>query len=625
MSVLNEQGLSRLWGKIENNVKAAVQAEANARAEVDRGLREDLTELRNDFDEYQPPAYELVAEKHNPTAETGFIGLYNDYMGGAAPLAAAPDNGLAAFLVDGIHDGENLYKLQAEKALQDAEGHDIVTTYATKAALAEQIAALDGNITGNTGFVETISQTDGIVTATRRALKAEDIPSHKSATTDFGVGDAGNYGHLKLSDVFTVSGNTVTADNSNTNNGTAATPAAVKTAYDLAASNKSAIDEINNASTGILAQAKTYTDTELKAYSTTEDIAKTYETQEHVVEEIERVEGLISTEVEERAGADNLLQSQLDVLNGITVTDTEGDRGKSIRAISQEEVAKIVDNAPDKFDTLKEIAEWIGTDTAGAADIATDLLDVRKEVYGTNDGETPAEGKSRIDLLEEEVDDFKAEFASEINDISFVDINFEGSTSAAPNPVNADTLGGKPPEYYLSGGALEPTGVTAGTYGSYTSQPTHYYIPNITVDEYGRITEASQSLLSLASDKSNGLMTNSMYNYIYNNSSIVNTTFTSSYKNPTTKFTSYCQTSSMTIDSTTIYCPKVLAAYAYIYIDSEKSTKYWVPIKYYATGAISSASIKCEIPTEYDEYNDTTSTDTIYAIITVRPYYVSGH
>lgn len=29
-----------------------------------------------------------------------------------------------------------------------------------------------------------------------------------------------------------------------------------------------------------------------------------------------------------------------------------------------------------------------------------------------------------------------------INDLSYIDINLEGSTSASPNPVNADTLGG---------------------------------------------------------------------------------------------------------------------------------------------------------------------------------------
>lgn len=171
----------------------------------------------------------------------------------------------------------------------------------------------------------------------------------------------------------------------------------------------------------------------------------------------------------------------------------------------------------------------------------------------------------------------------------------------------------------------EPSGVTAGTYGQYNSSGPSYYIPNVTVDEYGRVTEASQSYLGTASSKSGGLLDTVMYNYIYNNTSIYCTTVKRTYKNPSSLTTSYCQMTSTTIDSTTVYFPKVLAAYAYIYIDSTKSKKYWVPIKYYATGTASSASITFEIPTEYDEYNDTTSTSVAYAVLCVRPYAVSGH
>lgn len=40
------------------------------------------------------------------------------------------------------------------------------------------------------------------------------------------------------------------------------------------------------------------------------------------------------------------------------------DVGKSMRDISQEEVLKVIDNAPEAFDTLKEIADWITTNTS---------------------------------------------------------------------------------------------------------------------------------------------------------------------------------------------------------------------------------------------------------------------
>ena len=49
------------------------------------------------------------------------------------------------------------------------------------------------------------------------------------------------------------------------------------------------------------------------------------------------------------------------------------DASKSARAIAAEEVAKIVDGADASFDTLKEIADWILSDTTGAAKMANDI------------------------------------------------------------------------------------------------------------------------------------------------------------------------------------------------------------------------------------------------------------
>lgn len=49
------------------------------------------------------------------------------------------------------------------------------------------------------------------------------------------------------------------------------------------------------------------------------------------------------------------------------------DTGKSVRTISSEEVAKIVAGADKSYDTLKEIADWILSDTTGAAKMANDI------------------------------------------------------------------------------------------------------------------------------------------------------------------------------------------------------------------------------------------------------------
>ena len=65
--------------------------------------------------------------------------------------------------------------------------------------------------------------------------------SHASSATTYGAGDGSNYGHVKLSDS--------TTSISGTSDGVAATPAAVKTAYDLAAS-KSTLPSVTTTDNG---------------------------------------------------------------------------------------------------------------------------------------------------------------------------------------------------------------------------------------------------------------------------------------------------------------------------------------------------------------------------------------
>lgn len=69
------------------------------------------------------------------------------------------------------------------------------------------------------------------------------------------------------------------------------------------------------------------------------------------------------------------LQTLIDGKAEQTTVDTliGEDTGKSVRSISAEEVAKIVAGAPESFDTLKEIADWIQSDTTGAAKMSNDI------------------------------------------------------------------------------------------------------------------------------------------------------------------------------------------------------------------------------------------------------------
>lgn len=53
------------------------------------------------------------------------------------------------------------------------------------------------------------------------------------------------------------------------------------------------------------------------------------------------------------------------------------DTNKSVRTIAAEETAKIVAGADEKYDTLKEIADWIKSDTTGAAEMANDITEMQ--------------------------------------------------------------------------------------------------------------------------------------------------------------------------------------------------------------------------------------------------------
>ena len=71
---------------------------------------------------------------------------------------------------------------------------------------------------------------------------------------------------------------------------------------------------------------------------------------------------------------------------GILIGEVEGDDTKSVRTISAEEVAKIVAGADANFDTLKEIADWIKSDTTGAAKMANDIAQNTSDIKTINDG-----------------------------------------------------------------------------------------------------------------------------------------------------------------------------------------------------------------------------------------------
>ena len=76
---------------------------------------------------------------------------------------------------------------------------------------------------------------------------------------------------------------------------------------------------------------------------------------------------------------------------GVLVGSVTGDNTKSARTIAHEEVAKIVDSAPDSFDTLKEIAAWIsdhGNDALAMQNAITALQNVVAGIGGEGEKAT---------------------------------------------------------------------------------------------------------------------------------------------------------------------------------------------------------------------------------------------
>lgn len=121
----------------------------------------------------------------------------------------------------------------------------------------------------------------------------------------------------------------------------------------------------NSAKADAISSAKTYTDATIEGLN----LASTYEakgTAQNLINGLKLAETYASKEVE----------SKISTLVG-------EDTGKSVRSVSAEEVAKIVNGADTRYDTLKEIADWIISDTTGSAQMANDISALKAISAGT--------------------------------------------------------------------------------------------------------------------------------------------------------------------------------------------------------------------------------------------------
>lgn len=175
--------------------------------------------------------------------------------------------------------------------------------------------------------------------------------------------------------------------------------AKIKEAKDLADTNKTAINAINNADTGILAQAKTYTDTkaakvDAKVTAVNEKIGEVTEgkTVIEMIHDIVDAGGYDDTAVKASIKANT---DAIAVLNGGET------KAGSVKKQVADAVASIVKGAPEAYDTLVEISDWISTHSESASAMNTAIQANKTDITALKTllGELP-EGDAADTIIE---------------------------------------------------------------------------------------------------------------------------------------------------------------------------------------------------------------------------------
>ena len=129
------------------------------------------------------------------------------------------------------------------------------------------------------------------------------------------------------------------------------------------------------------------------------------------------------------------------------------DSNKSVRNISAEEVAKIVASAPESFDTLKEIADWIGSGDVASTTAATMLADINNLKTNVGTENTAESGQpsnatgiyASIDNLQEQIDSMSGgagSIATQINnkiEQLNASVTLAGTTASQPSTIKRNT------------------------------------------------------------------------------------------------------------------------------------------------------------------------------------------
>lgn len=356
---------------------------------VAEGVTKDGTTLKIVVDAYTKEEtltkiQEKITEINGGESAGEVLGQLNSYKETNDAAVAAINSKIGTPGVGQNDEGDTLYSLvaeaqtQADKGVTDAKTANDAITALTNGAVAtntSDITAIKGRLTTletAKGDHETrIAGVEGRVTA----LEAEDIEINATLGTLQGNVTALQGEDSRLAGL--ISANTTEIGKKAAQTDVDAINAKIGTV----AEDKTLVQMIADAQS-----AATYDDTEVKA-----DIAANVSAIEAIYKTGSGVEGEEDYVAPTGALADEIVRAKAaEKANTDAIAALIGeDSGKTVRVIAAEEVAAIVDNAPEDFNTLKEIADYIASDKTNAANINNKLAahDAILAGFGTEEGQ----------------------------------------------------------------------------------------------------------------------------------------------------------------------------------------------------------------------------------------------
>lgn len=145
------------------------------------------------------------------------------------------------------------------------------------------------------------------------------------------------------------------------------------------------------------------------------------------------------------------------------------------------QIAQVVAGAPASYDTLKEIADWIGSDTTGAASMANDISNIKKWIDEDLDAKGYPTKQAEQDNLIANLQGSSVEASTQLEGSG----NLTGENGASTKIEIKHSEVGPASGYIKNASTNNSTALISGS-----AQTGTIKIPQITVNKYGHITSA---------------------------------------------------------------------------------------------------------------------------------------